>query len=60
MGIESISATLGEARDGLEDVVEPYLIQSGFINRTQRGRMLTPLAFEHLDIIPQPKNDERG
>ena len=60
VGIESISATLGEARDGLEDVVEPYLIQSGFINRTQRGRMLTPLAFEHLDIIPQPKNDERG
>jgi holliday junction DNA helicase RuvB len=59
VGIESISATLGEARDGLEDVVEPYLIQSGFINRTQRGRMLTPLAFKHLDIILQPKNDER-
>ena len=58
VGIESISATLGETRDGLEDVVEPYLIQSGFINRTQRGRMLTPLAFEHLDIIYQPKNDE--
>jgi holliday junction DNA helicase RuvB len=59
VGIESISATLGETRDGLEDVVEPYLIQSGFINRTQRGRMLTPLAFKHLDIILQPKNDER-
>lgn len=57
VGIESISASLGETRDGIEDVVEPYLIQSGFINRTQRGRMLTPLAFEHLDIIYQPKND---
>jgi Holliday junction DNA helicase RuvB len=41
---------LGEQRDVLEEVIEPYLIQQGFVQRTPRGRMLTPLAFRHLGL----------
>ena len=50
VGIETIAASLGEARDGLEDVVEPFLIQLGFVGRTPRGRVLTPHAFAHLGL----------
>jgi Holliday junction DNA helicase RuvB len=50
VGIETISASLGEARDALEDVVEPFLIQLGFLGRTPRGRVLTPHAFAHLGL----------
>ena len=49
-GIEAIAATLGEERDTLEDVVEPYLLQTGFIRRTKRGREITTQACEHLGI----------
>ena len=49
-GIEAIAATLGEERDTLEDVVEPYLLQKGFIRRTKRGRELTKAACEHLGM----------
>ena len=48
VGIETIAATLGEDSDTLEDVYEPFLIQSGFIQRTPRGRIVTPLAYKHL------------
>lgn len=48
VGIDSISATLSEAKDTIEDTVEPFLLQLGFIARTSRGRTLTKLAFEHL------------
>ena len=48
VGIETLSAALSESRDAIEDVIEPYLIQQGFLNRTPRGRMMTPLAWEHL------------
>jgi len=48
VGIESLSASLHEEKDALEDVYEPFLIQEGFINRTPRGRVATPLAYEHL------------
>ncbi len=54
-GIEAIAATLGEERDTLEDVVEPYLLQIGFVRRTKRGRELTGLAREHLGLKPAPK-----
>jgi Holliday junction DNA helicase RuvB len=48
VGIETIAATLGEDSDTLEDVYEPFLIQSGFIQRTPRGRVVTPAAYTHL------------
>jgi Holliday junction DNA helicase RuvB len=49
-GIEAIAATLGEERDTLEDVVEPYLLQIGFLRRTKRGREITKIACDHLDL----------
>jgi Holliday junction DNA helicase RuvB len=48
VGIETLSSALGEERDTLEDVYEPYLLQEGLLQRTPRGRMATRLAFEHL------------
>ena len=48
--IETLAAALGEPRDALEDIVEPFLIQLGFVNRTPRGRVLMPAAFEHLGL----------
>jgi len=49
-GIDAIAATLGEERDTLEDVVEPYLLQTGFLRRTKRGREVTKQACEHLKL----------
>ncbi len=49
-GIDAIAATLGEERDTLEDVVEPYLLQIGFLKRTKRGRELTQKAYKHLGM----------
>jgi Holliday junction DNA helicase RuvB len=54
-GIEAIAATLGEERDTLEDVVEPYLLQIGFLRRTKRGREVTKQACEHLCLKPDKK-----
>jgi len=51
-GIEAIAASMGHERDTLEDVVEPYLLQIGFVIRTPRGRSARPLAFEHLGLTP--------
>ncbi len=54
VGIETIAAALSEPRDAIEEIVEPYMIQQGFIQRTSRGRMLTALAFQHLGLaVPQ-------
>jgi Holliday junction DNA helicase RuvB len=50
VGIETIAAALSEPRDAIEDIIEPYLIQQGFLQRTPRGRMLTPHAFRHLGM----------
>ena len=50
VGIETIAAALSEPRDAIEDIIEPYLIQQGFIQRTPRGRIMTPLAFDHLGV----------
>jgi Holliday junction DNA helicase RuvB len=50
VGVETMAAALGEERDVLEEVIEPYLIQQGFVQRTPRGRMLTEIAFRHLDL----------
>jgi len=49
-GIDAIAATLGEERDTLEDVVEPYLLQIGFLRRTNRGREITKTACKHLQL----------
>ena len=48
MGIESIAAAIAEERDTIEDVIEPYLIQEGFIKRTARGRQACELAYRHM------------
>jgi Holliday junction DNA helicase RuvB len=54
VGIETISAALSEPRDAIEEIVEPYLIQQGFIQRTPRGRMMTALSFQHMGYaVPQ-------
>jgi len=49
-GIDALAATLGEERDTLEDVVEPYLLQIGFVRRTKRGREITRQACKHLGL----------
>ncbi|HSV26664.1 MAG TPA: Holliday junction DNA helicase RuvB C-terminal domain-containing protein, partial [Sedimentisphaerales bacterium] len=59
-GIEAIAATLGEERDTLEDVVEPYLLQVGFVRRTRRGREITRAACEHLGLKYKPKPETAG
>ena len=56
VGVETIAAALGEARDAIEEVVEPFLMQQGFVQRTPRGRVLTGAAFAHLGL-PQPARD---
>jgi Holliday junction DNA helicase RuvB len=56
VGIETIAAALSEPRDAIEDIIEPYLIQKGFVQRTPRGRILTPHAFKHLGI-PEPSRE---
>jgi Holliday junction DNA helicase RuvB len=53
VGIETIAAGLSEPRDAIEEIIEPYLLQQGFIARTPRGRVLTGQAFAHLGL-PQP------
>jgi Holliday junction DNA helicase RuvB len=50
VGIETIAAAIAEPRDAIEDIVEPYLIQKGFVQRTPRGRVLTPHAFRHMGL----------
>ncbi len=50
VGIDTIAASLSEGRDAIEDVVEPYLLQLGFLNRSPRGRILTHHAFKHLGL----------
>jgi len=54
VGVETLAAALAEARDTLEDVIEPYLIQEGLILRTSRGRMLGERGWRHLGLTPPP------
>lgn len=55
VGLETIAAALGEERDTIEDAHEPYLVQIGFLARTQRGRVATRLAHEHLGVVPRAR-----
>ena len=50
VGVETMAAALGDQRDVIEEVIEPYLVQEGFVHRTPRGRMLTETAYRHLDL----------
>ena len=52
VGIDTLAAALSEPRDAIEDIIEPYLIQQGFLQRTPRGRILTAHAFRHLGLEP--------
>jgi Holliday junction DNA helicase RuvB len=56
VGVETIAAALSEPRDAIEEIIEPYLIQQGFLQRTPRGRLLTGHAFRHLGLA-EPQRD---
>ncbi|MDD2840524.1 MAG: Holliday junction DNA helicase RuvB C-terminal domain-containing protein, partial [Rickettsiales bacterium] len=58
VGIDTISAGLSEERDSIEDTIEPFLIQQGFINKTPRGRVITQKAYKHLDIEFNQQNSD--
>ena len=60
VGIDSLAATLGEERDTLEDVVEPYLIQQGYLMRTARGRIASKSAWRHFGLEPPPVDPASG
>jgi len=57
-GIEALAATMGQERDTLEDVVEPFLLQIGFVIRTRQGRCATPAAYRHLGMNPPAVSNE--
>jgi Holliday junction DNA helicase RuvB len=52
VGLDNIAASIGEERDTIEDVIEPYLIQQGYLQRTPRGRVATLAAYRHLGVSP--------
>ena len=52
VGLDNVGAAIGEASDTIEDVIEPYLIQQGYLQRTPRGRVATALAYQHFDLTP--------
>ena len=53
-GLSAIAASLGEDKGTLEDLYEPFLLQSGFLTRTPRGRVVTAFAYRHLGLKPRP------
>ena len=59
VGVDNLAAAIGEERDTIEDVLEPYLIQQGYLQRTPRGRMATASAYRHFGLA-LPKNDASG
>ena len=56
VGIDNLAAAIGEERDTIEDVLEPYLIQQGYLQRTSRGRVATRQAYEHFGLTPPSGN----
>jgi Holliday junction DNA helicase RuvB len=59
VGVDTMAAALSEQRDAIEDVIEPYLIQQGFVMRTPRGRALTPASYDHLGLAtPKAKAEQ--
>jgi Holliday junction DNA helicase RuvB len=59
VGVETLAAAIGEEKDTIEDVYEPFLIQAGFLQRTPRGRVATALAYDHLGKKPRTENAGR-
>jgi Holliday junction DNA helicase RuvB len=59
VGVETIASTIAEDVGTLEDMVEPYLLQVGFLKRSPRGRVATALAYKHLGITPPPASDQQ-
>jgi len=60
VGAETLAAALAEARDAVEDVIEPYLLQQGYVLRTPRGRVAGGKAYTHLGLAPPPKPVQQG
>ena len=58
VGIETIAAALSEPRDALEEIVEPYLLQQGFVSRTPRGRVMTLKAYRHLGLTGPSRSSD--
>ena len=58
VGLDNIAASIGEERDTIEDVIEPYLIQQGYLQRTPRGRIATLAAYRHLGVAPPQTGDQ--
>ena len=56
VGLDNIAASIGEERETIEDVIEPFLIQQGFLQRTPRGRIATLAAYRHLGVTPPQTN----
>jgi Holliday junction DNA helicase RuvB len=54
VGVENLAAAIGEERETIEDVLEPFLIQQGYLQRTQRGRIATALAYRHFGLVREP------
>jgi Holliday junction DNA helicase RuvB len=59
VGLDNLAAAIGEERDTIEDVLEPYLIQQGYLQRTSRGRIATPLAYAHFGVAA-PRTGPNG
>ena len=59
VGVDNLAAAIGEARDTIEDVLEPYLIQQGYLQRTLRGRIATPAIYRHLGLKPPAGSEVR-
>jgi Holliday junction DNA helicase RuvB len=59
VGVETIAAALGEPRDAIEEIVEPFLIQQSFVQRTSRGRMLTGQAYAHIGLPSPPRKPDQ-
>jgi Holliday junction DNA helicase RuvB len=57
VGLENVAAAIGEEPGTIEDVIEPYLIQQGYLQRTPRGRVATAAAWRHLGLAPPPRAD---
>ncbi len=58
VGLDNVAAAIGEERDTIEDVIEPYLIQQGYLQRTPRGRIATLAAYRHLGVVPPKSSGE--
>ena len=59
VGLDNVAAAIGEARETIEDVLEPFLIQQGFLQRTPRGRIVTDRAYQHFSIIRPDSNESK-